>query len=56
LGWLQLLSQIIDIADELIAFHVNGTEGTQKTIDKARRKEVEVKLFSYSIDRDRTQS
>jgi hypothetical protein len=44
------ITQIIDIADELIAFHVNNTEGTQDTINKARSKGVEIKVFSYSID------
>ncbi|WP_055075781.1 hypothetical protein [Pseudanabaena sp. 'Roaring Creek'] len=43
------ITQIIDIADELIAFHVNNTEGTQDTIEKARKKGIEVKLFSYRI-------
>jgi hypothetical protein len=45
------ITQIIDIADELIAFQVNDTEGTQDTIAKARNKGIAVKVFSYSIDR-----
>ena len=44
------ITQIIDIADELIAFQVNNSEGTQDTINKARNKGVEIKVFSYSID------
>jgi hypothetical protein len=44
------ITQIIDLADELIAFHVNNTEGTQDTINKAREKGIEIKVFSYSID------
>jgi hypothetical protein len=44
------ITQIIDLADELIAFHVNGSEGTQDTINKARNKGIGVKVFSYSID------
>lgn len=43
------ITQIIDIVDELVAFHVNNTEGTQDTINKARCKGVAVKIFSYSI-------
>lgn len=43
------ITQIINIADELIAFHVNNTEGTQDTIEKARHKGIAVKIFSYRI-------
>ena len=44
------ITQIIDVADELIAFQVNDTEGTQDTIIKARNKGIAVKVFSYSSD------
>ena len=44
------ITQIIDIADELIAFQVNDSEGTQDTIIKARNKGIAVKVFSYSSD------
>ena len=44
------ITQIIDIADELIAFQVNDSEGTQDTIAKARNKGIAVKVFSYSIN------
>ena len=44
------ITQIIDLADELVAFHINKTEGTQDTINKARNKGIGVKVFSYSID------
>jgi len=44
------ITQIIDIADELIAFHVNDSEGTQDTINKARNKGIPVKVFGYSIN------
>ncbi len=44
------ITQIIDLADELVAFHINNTEGTQDTINKARNKGIGVKVFSYSID------
>jgi hypothetical protein len=43
------ITQIIDIADELIAFQINDSEGTQDTIDKARNKGIGVKVFSYRI-------
>ena len=43
------ITQIIDIADELIAFHVNDSEGTQDTINKARNKGIAVKVLNYRI-------
>ncbi len=44
------ITKIIESADELIAFHVNKSEGTQDTIDKANKKGIPVKVFSYSIN------
>ncbi len=41
------ISQIIDVADELIAFHVNNTEETKETIEKARNKGISGKVYSY---------
>ena len=41
------ITQIIDLADKLVAFHVNNTEGTQDTINKARKKGIEVKVLTY---------
>jgi len=43
------ITQIIEMADQLIAFNVNSTEGTQDTIKKARKKGAEIKIFTYSI-------
>ncbi len=43
------ITEIIKNADELVAFHVNKTEGTQDTIDKANKKGISVKIFEYSI-------
>jgi hypothetical protein len=43
------ITQIIDIADELFAFQINDSEGTQDTIDKARNKGIGVKVFSYRL-------
>ncbi len=46
-AYFKRITKIIDIADHLIAFHVNGTEGTQDTIAKARHKGIEVQVFVY---------
>ncbi|PZO37216.1 MAG: hypothetical protein DCF19_19660 [Pseudanabaena frigida] len=43
------ITKIINIADELIAFHVNDTQGTQDTIDKARTKGISVKVLRYKV-------
>ncbi len=43
------ITEIIKNADELVAFDVNKTEGTQDTIDKANKKGISVKIFEYSI-------
>jgi hypothetical protein len=43
------ITQIIDIADELIAFQINDSEGTQDTIDKARKKGIPVKVLRYKV-------
>lgn len=42
-------TQIIELADELVAFHVNGTKGTQDAIKKAGQKKIPVKVFSYEV-------
>lgn len=44
------ISKIIEAADELLAFQINRSPGTQNTIDKAKRKGIPVKLFSYTIE------
>ena len=38
---------IVDVADELLAFQVNGSSGTQDTVDRARRKGIPVMVFTY---------
>jgi hypothetical protein len=43
------ITEIVDVANELIAFQVNASEGTQHTINKARRKGIPVKVWSYKI-------
>jgi len=43
-------SKIIKAADELIAFWVNKTPGTKDTIEKAHKKGIPVKVFTYTIE------
>ena len=43
------ITEIIDVADELVAFQVNASEGTQHTINKARRKGIPVKISTYTV-------
>lgn len=47
----QRVDKIIETADELIAFQVNNSAGTQHTIDKAKDKKIPIKVFTYQIDR-----
>ena len=42
-------SEVVKASDELIAFQVNNSEGTQDTIDKAKEKGIPVKVFSYNL-------
>ena len=42
--------QIVDLADELVAFRVNNSRGTTFTIDQAQAKDISVKVFDYTID------
>ena len=44
-------SKIIDVADKIIAFQVNKSEGTQDTIDKANTRKIPVELHEYSMKR-----
>lgn len=41
---------VINASDELLAFQVNASAGTQDTIDKAKARGLPVKLFTYQID------
>jgi len=43
------ISKIVEGADELIAFDINKTEGTNDTIEKAKKKGIPTRIFSYSI-------
>lgn len=42
--------EVVKTSDELIAFHVNGSAGTQDTINKAKERGISVKKFEYTID------
>jgi hypothetical protein len=44
---------VVDVADELLAFQVNASGGTQDTVDKARLKGIPVLVFSYQVLTDR---
>jgi len=41
--------QIINVANELIAFQVNKSEGTQYAINEAKKKGIPVKKINYTI-------
>ena len=43
------ITDIVNAADGLKAFQINGSLGTQDTIDKAHKKGVPVEVFSYSV-------
>ena len=47
-------SVVASLADEVIAFQVNKSAGTQDTIDKARAAGKKVTVFSYTEGRDKT--
>jgi hypothetical protein len=38
---------VVDMADELVAFQVNASGGTQDTVDRARLKGIPVTVFTY---------
>ena len=38
---------VVDVADELLAFQVNASGGTQDTVDRARLKGIPVVMFTY---------
>ncbi|PIT97546.1 hypothetical protein COT77_00755 [Candidatus Berkelbacteria bacterium CG10_big_fil_rev_8_21_14_0_10_41_12] len=48
-GYYQRDTEVIKHSDELIAFHVNKSAGTQDTIEKAKQKGIPVKVFRYTI-------
>jgi len=42
---------VVNVADELLAFQVNGTAGTQDAVDKARLKGTPVVVFTFRTQR-----
>jgi len=42
--------EVVNASDELVAFQVNGSQGTQDAINKAEQQGKKVKGFIYSID------
>lgn len=40
---------VVDVADELLAFQVNASGGTQDTVDRARLKGIPVLVFTYRV-------
>jgi len=42
-------SEVVNISDELLAFHVNGSEGVGDTVKKAQEKGIKVRVFEYYI-------
>lgn len=40
---------VVDLSDELYAFQVNGSSGTQDTMEKAKSEGKGVKVFSYEL-------
>ncbi len=48
-SYFRRITEIIKNSDELIAFHINKTEGTQDTIEKAAVKNIPIKVFSYTL-------
>jgi len=43
---------VVDTADELLAFQVNASAGTQDTVDKARVKGIPVAIFTFEAASD----
>lgn len=43
------ITKIVEAADELVAFHINNTKGTQDIIMKAKKRGIPITLFTYII-------
>ena len=48
--YFERITEIVNHSDELAAFQVNESGGTQDTINKAKAKGIPVRLFTYTID------
>jgi len=42
-------TEVVKAADELVAFHINKSEGVADTIEKAKQKGIPLKTFVYTI-------
>jgi uncharacterized phage-like protein YoqJ len=40
---------VVDVADELLAFQVGTSAGTQDTVERARRKSIPVVVFTFQV-------
>lgn len=43
-------TEVMNASDEMLAFQVNASPGTQDTIDKALGRGIPVKVFSYTVE------
>lgn len=43
-------TDVVKASDEVYAFQVNNSSGTQDTIDKAKKKGIPIQVFTYSIE------
>jgi hypothetical protein len=41
--------EVVNASDELLAFHVNGSDGVQDTINKAKEKNIPVRVLEYTL-------
>lgn len=42
--------KVVEASDELVAFHVNGSEGTLDAINKAKKRGIPVRKLEYNIE------
>ncbi|HMI09160.1 MAG TPA: hypothetical protein VK497_02055 [Candidatus Saccharimonadales bacterium] len=43
-------TEVINASDEILAFQINASAGTQDTIDKARQRGIPVEVFTYTVE------
>ncbi|EKD56087.1 MAG: hypothetical protein ACD_58C00304G0015 [uncultured bacterium] len=48
-SYFQRNQDVVDVSDELLAFHVNSSEGVKDTINKAKKKNISIRIFEYKI-------
>jgi hypothetical protein len=44
-------TEVMNASDEILAFQVNASPGTQDTVDKARRRGIPTRVFSYTVEK-----